>query len=746
MSTRIPRLLVCASMLGITALAPSTAFAAGVPGTPVGTETAAEPQSGTAGTQSTRSGDTPDTITVTGWKLRSLDKESDAASRLGLAIREVPATIDQISSGEILTRGIRTVEEATDSLPGVTSGGSPGAPSEFSMRGFTAGQITVLHNGLYLGSALMVSRPGNTFNVESIDVLKGPASVLFGQGAIGGAVNIVNKDPDFNRDHYELMTSYATFETSSSGIGANKILSDKVAVNLQASYHRTSGFVHDAPSTSLNITGSLLFKPTDNLSIKILVDYLRDDLSPYYGTPLVPAAFAKDPIKGILTAADGSVIDGRMRFINYNVTDSKAHSDQIWPQISVDWQATEHVKLSATAYYFHADRQWLNAENYIFNPATNLIDRDRFVVFHKQAIAGGQVSATVKGSIFGLKNRLVAGIDYNHLNFTRTRGFPDGDSVDPLNPVRGLVGPFDSVVSPTRSDQIAFFAEDALDLVQGLKLVTGIRTERLYLTRENFDVNGNFEPDTSFKRTFKMFSWRAGLVYDILPRVSVYASYSTGKDPVGDDLFSIDANQSFNLASSRQYEAGLKADAFNGKASLTLSVYDIKRSNILTQLAQDQFTNIGSQMSRGVEMSGEAKITKNWTVTASGAYTDAKYGTFVDPNFGINASGNRPPNVPKYVAGLWTTFRHVASLPLELGGGVKYVGDRFANTANSVRLHGYTTAIAYATYEITPSISVTARANNLFNTTYAQWADIGYPHQVMLGEPRRLELSILGRF
>lgn len=90
-------------------------------------------------------------ITVTGWRLRQLDKDTSTASRLGLSIRETPATIDQIGGEEMLTRGFRTVEEATVSLPGVTSGGSPGNPVLLSMRGFSGEQITILHNGLYLG-------------------------------------------------------------------------------------------------------------------------------------------------------------------------------------------------------------------------------------------------------------------------------------------------------------------------------------------------------------------------------------------------------------------------------------------------------------------------------------------------------------------------------------------------------------------------------------------------------------------
>ncbi|WP_209612972.1 TonB-dependent receptor [Sphingomonas sp. PL20] len=697
-------------------------------------------------TDQTASTDEGQDITVTGWRLRELDKQTSTASRLGLSIRETPATIDQIGADEILTRGFRTVEEATVSLPGVISGGSPGDPSLFSMRGFTGEQITLLHNGLYLGPANMINRPGNTFNIASIDVLKGPASVLYGQGAVGGAVNTVNKSADFKTDSAQALASYASFETVSLGIGGNKVINDNLAGRLDVSYHRTSGFVDRAGSNSFNVTGDVIYKPTDTFSVELNVDYLRDNLTTYYGTPLVPASFATDPIKGIISAANGYVIDNRLRFTNYNVSDNRAHSWQVWPRLVVIWSPSDSVTLTNTAYAFHAERQWINAENYVFNPTTKLIDRDRFFVFHNQDLFGDQFSAAFKNQIFGLENKLVVGVDYSHLDFIRSRGFPDGDSVDPVNPVPGLFGPIVPRVSPTRWDQIALFGEDVLSITPKLKIVTGLRGEWLYLTRENFNVDGSFNAGSSFKRTYKPMNYRVGLVYDLTKNITAYASYTTGKDPVGSNIFLVNANQNFGLSSSRQFEAGLKADLMNGRGSITLAAYDIKRENILTQVAIDTVSNVGAQTSRGVEFSSEIKVTRGWTLIGSATYVDAKYENFVDPNYGVNASGNRPANVPMFTAKFWTTVQHIAGLPLEAGGGINYIGKRYGNTANDLVLKPYATGIVYVTYEVNRNVSVTGRVNNLWDKKYAQWADIYYPAQIQLGEPRRIEVSALVRF
>ena len=220
-----------------------------------------------------------------------------------------------------------------------------------------------------------------------------------------------------------------------------------------------------------------------------------------------------------------------------------------------------------------------------------------------------------------------------------------------LNLDPGLFGPFDKRVSPTRWDQVAVFGEDVLSLTPG---------------------------------------------------ITTYASYSTGKDPVGNNIFLVNVGENFGLSSSRQFEARMKAELPGSRGSLTAAVYDIKRKNILTLVSTDTLSNIGSQTSRGFKISGQFKPADNWTLIASGAYVDAKYGNFVDPNYGLDATGNIPAKVPRWVGNFWTTVRHVGGLPLELGGGVKYVGERTGNSANMFELKPYATGIVYATVEVSP--------------------------------------------
>src|SRR6202521_3794572 len=161
------------------------------------------------------------TVTVTAAKIRSLEQFTPTGSRLGLSAQELPATLDIIDNDEMLGRGFNNVQQAADSQAGVISGGSPGDQSQFSMRGFTGNQITVLRNGLYIGPSNMTTRDQNAFNVGSVEILKGPASVLFGQGAIAGVVNVVDKAPSFTTTQLEGLASSGSFGSTNVGIGGD---------------------------------------------------------------------------------------------------------------------------------------------------------------------------------------------------------------------------------------------------------------------------------------------------------------------------------------------------------------------------------------------------------------------------------------------------------------------------------------------------------------------------------------------
>ena len=716
---------------------------------------AATADSGTA----TDQGEQLQTVTITAAKVRSLEQFTPTGSRLGLSEQELPATLDVIDNGEMLGRGFTNVQQAADSQAGVISGGSPGDQSQFSMRGFTGNQITTLRNGLYIGPSNMTTRDQNSFNVASVEILKGPASVLYGQGAVAGVINVVDKAPSFDAPEIEALATGGSFGSMNIGIGGTAHVDDVFAIRVDVSRTATQGYIERDPSNTDEATVTGLWKVSPTLNVQLTVDYLQDNPSTYFGTPLVPASFATAPLHGVISGSSGLALDEPMESINYNVADAHIHSTQTWPQLLVKWTPTANLTLENFAYYFHAIRSWMDAENYVFDPATLLIDRDRFYVAHQQNMLGDQGSASYKGSLFGLPNTVVAGFDYSHLNFVRTRGFPCGEGiyggaangcpdvpgVSPFDPSPGLFAEYSPLVprrSPTFWNDYALFFEDVVDLAPSLKLVTGGRYDRLDLERQNFSPTGELLSN-SFSETYDSGTWRVGLVYNVTDNVTPYLSWTTGKDPPGtNNIFLVNAPEGqFALSSSQQIEAGVKTKTSDGTADLTFSVYDIKKSNMLVQVSEeDQAT--ASQTSKGAELTTDFKPTRNWTVSANAAYTDSVYTSFSDPVSGDTFTNVQPANIPRWTGNLWTSVRNIAGVPLEMGGGVRYIGNRPGNTNNTLVLDNYALFDCYASYELKPGVLVTGRVRNLFDKTYVQWADIYYPNQVMFGEPRYFELGI----
>lgn len=688
-------------------------------------------------------------ITITAAQIQSLDQFTPTGTRLGLSIQELPATLNVITSDEMLGRGYTSVEEAADSQPGVISGGSPGDLEQFSMRGFTGDEITLLRNGLYIGPEDMVGRPANTFNVASVEILQGPASVLYGSGAIGGAVNVVDKGPSFGAPNLEALLAAGSFGSTSLGIGGGTHIGETIAFRADVSRTATDGYVRGAHAYSNEATGSATWRITPKLALQLSLDYLQDRPSGYFGTPLVPTSFATDPLKGVLTSSTVA-IDRPMRYVNYNVGNAHIGSTQVWPHIFLTWHPTENVSVENYLYYLHAYREWFDAETYTFTMAQPgyvgipRINRDRFMVIHHQNMIGDQGSVSYSHPIFGHANKVVVGYEYSHLTFYRTRGFPPNDSVDPFQPDPGIFNtlyptPVSTLHTSSKWNWYGAFFEDVLNLTNNLRLVTGAHYNQLQLFYHDFDSGAGYG------QTYITGSERVGLVYNASPYLTPYVAYSTANDPPNGEIFDSQAT-TFPPSHAWQVEAGVKGGTRSGMMNFTAAVYKIRRDNVLTQTGIDTLTNVGSQGSKGVELSTDFKLSRNWTVTFNGAYTDSRFGSYVDPNTGVNDTGNQPANVPKWTANLWTSYQNVGGIPLDVGGGVRYIGKRYGDEANTLLLDKYSLVNLYASYHVSSHTLLTARVNNLFDKAYARWVDIYYPSQVLLGTPRYFELSMVMKY
>mgnify|MGYP000138521767 CR=1 FL=1 len=686
-------------------------------------------------------GDTPtivlDELIVTPSVL-NFDSTPTTSSRMALPVLQTPASIHVLDNSKLKDGGYQEVSTAIEKFPGVTSGAPPGQPANFSMRGFTSNQITILRDGIWLGPASMTGRPQNGFNLGRVELLKGPASVLYGQGAIAGTLNMVTKQPiEGDPGSVELLTSYGRYDTVKLGAGVGRPLGDNLWLRADVSHYRSNGYVDNADPRSSNATGSILWKPNNKLSMTFSVDFLQDKLQNYWGTPLVSGAFGTQPLRGVVKTTDGRTIDARTRFKNYNVNNEKAHSHQYFTRMDTKFQPNKNFTVRNSLYFLTANRKWQNAETYTFNSATRLIGRDRFFVSHDQTTVGNRIDFTFHNTIAGMPNQSLVGVDFSYVDFKRrSRFFGNVDSVNPFSPNGGtFTNPNQTFLNPTKITTIAVFIEDTLEITPNLRLMAGLRHDQIKLDRNSFNLDGSFNSANAFERSFDPNSWRLGAVYNINPSWVGYAQWSSGADPVGSNIFLVNGNQNFDLTSAQQWEVGMKSIFWGGRAEATLALFQINRENILVQTGSGRTVeNVGSQRSKGVELEGALRLTQKWSVGANTAYTNAEFGSF-----GAN-SGKTPPNVPEWVTNAWTRYQNIAGLPLEVGGNFRYVGDRFNNNSNTVTLKSYELVDIHASYQ-KGSARFTARITNLFDKVYAYWGDTFYPDQVLLGYPRAFEIS-----
>jgi iron complex outermembrane receptor protein len=691
----------------------------------------------------------------------SLKSESTTASRLGLNAMETPASIEIIDASVMRARGYTKLSDSVQNLPGVVTGEHPTAPSTFSMRGFSRGQITVLRDGLWIGPSSMVMRPQNTFNLDKVEILRGPASVINGIGAVAGTVNAITKSAYAGMNNStNLLLGYGSHDSLNLGLSSQGELAEDLWFSFDVSRNDSDGYVDNTDSSSSNITGSLLWQANEELSFKVSVDYLEDEVGSYFGTPLIPRADAKDPLDVITTGRD-EVIDGAMRKKNYNVDDAEASSEQLLVQLGMEWQLSDDIVLKNTLYSFEAERSWKNAEGYVY--CTEVVDVCQqygqvqryygyFLLDHDQSVLGNRLTLNIDSEILAMQSRFVTGIEVIDLDFTRTRGFRRsvaqvaGDAVDPYMPIAGQYGQEElRGVSPTEMNTFAVFFGNALQITDDFSLVTGLRNEYLSLKRENFNAEGIVE-SSGFERDYDWWSWRIGGVYNLSDDLVLYGQYSNAKDPINSNIFLVNNNQDFDLTDATQWEIGVKAIWLDGKAESTFAYYDIERDDIFERFALDSVTNVGGRTSNGVEFATALTLTEQWRLSLNAAYTNAEFKRSANMQ---EQAGNTPPNIPELTANIQTSYQNIANLPIEAGISVHYIDDRFGDNPNSVTLKSYTLTHAFAAWK-GDHYRITARIENVFDEDYVPWSDVFYLHQddpgfiyanqLLLGSPRTFRL------
>jgi iron complex outermembrane receptor protein len=705
----------------------------------------------------------PQSAANTGQSATPLNSNVVAASSnlLGLTVFQTPATVEVVSQQTMREQGYRTTPETAAGAVGVLAVDVAGAPAGFSMRGFSFGEVTVLYNGIWIGPQSITSRVLDTANLAQVEFVKGPLSLMSGLATIGGSVNYVSRQPTTGPIRSELDTSIDTLGTYRTHYGSGGSTAvPGLDYRFDVSSSKINSFVDGAYQNLNNVSGQINYQVNDSFKVFGAVEYNRDDGHAYWGTPLTTTAFSgpfstHSVVAGsAINTFDGSVIapvtvDSRTLTTNYNVADNSVGSHALWLRGGFEWALNNDITIRNQAYEYGAKRHWFDSETYAFNTATSLIDRDRFFVTHKQQVVGDNTDFLWNSSFFGLENSFAARLQVqrNDIQFAQ-EGNPDtfpADSVTVLNPIPGLYGVPEPNFRNSRLDTIAGSIEDRLKITPMLSLIGGIRVEDFTLSRDGINFDGTIPTGQPFTTTWTPVSYRAAYTFEPVKGLLFYSMYATAYDPAAAGIFSVTPGTTLALTSARIYETGVKALSPDKRAEFTFSAYDIERHNVYVQITNAIATLAGEVRTTGVELDAGFRPVDNLKIWGNIALAEARYG-----NFDV-WTGNTPSNVAPVIINAGASYRFDWwRWPLEIGGAVRHVGQRYLFEDDRTAMLPYTTGDLFAFVDIPgrdlwwqglEKMRVTFRVRNVTNAVYAAWSDPGYPDQVYLGAPRTFELS-----
>ena len=660
-----------------------------------------------------------------------LDAPQDVGSRLGLTARETPASVSAMSSADIADRGLTRAQDAAVRMPGITEAPAPGnGGTALVARGFTGhNSVAQMVDGtrLVVGAGT-ITYPFSTWPLESVEVLRGPASVLYGDGAIGAAVNYVTKQPIWGQAQREAFVGTGSHGLLQGGVGLRGPVNDALAYSVYVDGERGDGYRRFEDFDRYDYALALAVKPMRGLKATFSLDGGVNDDARYFGTPL----------------REGR-LEHRLRRANYNVSDAVVrYDDRIW-RAKVEYDAAPGLRLRNETYYMTSDRHWRNVESYAFDAAGTAVERSDYLeILHDQEQVGNRLDATLEGRIAGLRNRLVVGVDWYRTRFLHENNSPYGGS-STVDPYDFDPGRFDSP-DPTRPGRrsvlqtTALFVENALDLSPAWKLVAGLRSEHMRL--DNDDLRAGVR---QVKR-YDPLTGRLGVVWTASETLSLYGQFATATDPLSGALSLPGGGTAFDLTRGRQLEAGAKGAVPALKGEWTVALYRIEKRRLLSQDPDNPGVaqQIGRQSSTGVELAFAAEPMEGWTVDANVALLRARYDDFGELRSGVPVSrdGNVPVGVPERMANLWTTWRFAPRW--KAGLGLRHVGKRPSDAANTAWLPSYTLVDASLTYDYSRRLSFTLGVRNLTDRDYALSGSGG--RYWLLGQPRTVQLTARAEF
>jgi len=649
---------------------------------------------------------------------------SASATRTDTAIHETPQSISVVPAQVVEDIGATRLEDALDYAGGVERGNNFGGQglTEFLVRGFSTQEF--YRNGFAVNRGYPNMPDANT--LERIEVLRGPASMLYGRGDPGGTFNIVSKQPQAER-RTVLGSQVNTDGLRRGTLDTTGALDESAAftyrLNLVA--EGSDSFRDHVESERYNIAPVLRWQLNDDTALILEGDYLHN----------------RHPLDRGLTRYPNQAGDlSRDRFLGEESA-GKLTNQNATTQLRLEHQLDSQWMLRGGIQYLDGSLDGGAVENNGLAADGRTVGRnysERWLNWNDLA-----VQANLEGHFdaAGLAHTLLLGVEFDDFNYDsqidRSGGATGDFPIDLYDPVYGQ--PLPALTRTTTYDDenlksYAFFLQDQIALTERLTAQVGARLERFEQRYEN-----KLNPAGSWDQAHNAVSPRFGLIYDLTEELAVYANTSRSLKPNrGADR----SSQAFDPEEGIAHEVGVKYELPEHDLSVTAALFHITKENVLTSDPVDSNYQVaaGEARSRGFDISVAGNITPQWRMIGGYAYVDAEV---TESSSASMPAGTRLANVPRHSFNLLDTYEFAEGplAGLGVGMGVKYVGDRKGGaTSTAFDMDAYTTVDLLAYYPLTERVRLNLNLNNLFDEEYEErgWGNIwAYP-----GAPRTLQAGI----
>lgn len=648
------------------------------------------------------------------------DQPSLTGSRTGLSVRDLPASVDVVTTEAMREHGDFSIKDGITRSTGLTNIGTIGnGGMGFSTRGIAATpgttSVGIAEDGISLGAASgTINYPVDAWGYQRVEVLRGPASVVFGVGTVGATINAVRNEPSRERK-VETLLGFGSHGSVRAGVGATGSLGGNASFRVDAYGTNIDSGRDMGEAKSGKLMTTLRLDPRSDLRFELLADYSLVRPERYFGTPL----------------ANGR-IDRSLRDENYNVGNSVIRYEDTRLRARAQWQANSWLTLRNEMFLFEADRRWRNVEVYALNSGSRMVARSSYTnIRHDQRQVGNRLEATIAGA----GHKIALGWEASKIDFRHSNNAPyGGASTVPdhgFDPGRWASTSATLPRYDSDTTMHALYLEDAYEIDRQWLLLAGLRRDMTRVSRHELQPG-----QTNFSETLSGNSVRMGLTYRPTADTRLYLQGSTGYDPVSNIVTLTLANRDFSLVRGRQAEAGIKQSFAGGKGDWSAAVYRIEKNDILTRDPVDPTIIVqgGSQHSQGVELTFGVAPVQNWRFEGNFTALRARFDELIEAG-GISRAGNRPTNVPEHVANLWGHYRWA---DWQVSLGARHVGKRYGDNANTLKMPSYTVADASLAWFVDRGTTLRAVLRNLTDKVYATTAY--RTTQFLLGESRRVEL------